>query len=210
MGSEMCIRDRYYSTYNESNIQAGGVFATTDFPIFHIEETMLNYAECMYELGKFDQLVADITINKLRARANVAAMRVADINDAFDPDRDPAVNPVAWEIRRERMVELLGEGFGFYDIRRWNRGEYFMNQRPLGVRVAASERSDYFGKGSVFVTEDDVNPNASVNPDDVGRVVCVGDFVKQGKGWHDYYNLNPIPKTQQVLNDNLEQNPGWD
>ena len=200
----------YYSTYNESNIQAGGVFATTDFPIFHIEETMLNYAECMYELGKFDQLVADITINKLRARANVAVMRVADINDAFDPDRDPAVNPVAWEIRRERMVELLGEGFGFYDIRRWNRGEYFMNQRPLGVRVAASERSDYFGKGSVFVTEDDVNPNASVNPDDVGRVVCVGDFVKQGKGWHDYYNLNPIPKTQQVLNDNLEQNPGWD
>lgn len=200
----------YYSTYNEENIQAGGVFATTDYPIFHIEEVMLNYAECMYELGKFDQPIADLTINKLRARANVAAMNVGEINESFDPDRDPVVHPMAWEIRRERMVELIGEGFGFYDIRRWNRGEYFMNQRPLGVRVTESERNDYFGKASIFVTEADFNVDASVTKEDIGRVVCVGDFVKQGKGWKDYYNLNPIPKTQLVLNKNLEQNPGWD
>ncbi len=199
----------YYNTYNEANIQAGAKFAVTDFPIFHIEEIMLNYAEVTYELGKFNQSVADLTINKLRARANVAAMNVGEINASFDPDRDPVVDPVAWEIRRERMVELLGEGFGFYDVRRWNRGEYFLNQRPLGVRVAASEKGDYFGNASIFVTAADVNADASVNPEDVGRVVCVGDFVAQGKGWQDYYNLNPIPKTQLILNENLEQNPGW-
>ncbi|MHA7110034.1 RagB/SusD family nutrient uptake outer membrane protein [Sunxiuqinia elliptica] len=199
----------YYNTYNEAAIQAGGRFAVTDFPIFHIEEIMLNYAEVIYELGKFNQSVADLTINKLRARANVAAMNVNEIDDSFDPDRDPTVDPVAWEIRRERMVELLGEGFGFYDIRRWNRGEYYINQRPLGVRVAASEKDDYFGSASIFITEADVNPEASVTTDDLGRVVCVGDFVQQGKGWQNYYNLNPIPKTQLILNENLEQNPGW-
>lgn len=199
----------YYNTYNEEAIRAGGRFAVTDCPIFHIEEILLNYAEVQFELGKFNQSVADLTINKLRARANVAAMNVGEINASFDPDRDPLVDPIAWEIRRERMVELLGEGFGYYDIRRWNRGGYYMNQRPLGVRVAESEKNEYFGQASIFVTEADVNPQASVTAEDVGRVVCVGDFVRQGKGWQDYYNLNPIPKTQLILNENLEPNPGW-
>ncbi|MBL7972461.1 MAG: RagB/SusD family nutrient uptake outer membrane protein [Prolixibacteraceae bacterium] len=200
----------YYNTYNETAIQAGSQFAVSDCPIFHIEEIMLNYAEVEFELGKFSQSVADLTINKLRARANVAAMKVSDINASFDPDRDVAVDPIAWEIRRERMVELLGEGFGFYDIRRWNRAEYFLNQRPLGVRVAEAEKTQYFGSASIFVTTNDINPAASVSANDVGRVVCSGDFIQQGKGWHSYYDLNPIPKTQLILNDKLIQNPGWD
>lgn len=200
----------FYNTYNEPAIQAGGQKAVTDMPIFHMGEIILNYAEAMYELNKFNQALADVTINRLRARTNVAPMVVSDIDASFDPDRDPQVEPIAWEIRRERMVELIGEGFGFYDIRRWKRAEYFINQRPLGVRVAAGEVDDYFGKGSVFVKASDINPVASVTSDDIGRVVCVGDYVSQGKGWKDYFYLNPIPKTQLILNENLEQNPGWD
>jgi len=199
-----------YNTYNETAIQAGGQFAVSDFPLFHIEEVMLNYAEVMYELGQFTQTIADNTINRLRKRANVADMKVSDITSSFDPDRDPKVDPIAWEIRRERMVELMGEGFGYYDIRRWNRADYFMNMRPLGVRVAAAERSDYFGSASTFITASDVNAAASVTADDIGRVVCVGDFMKQGKGWKDTYYLSPIPKTEMILNSNLTQNPGWD
>lgn len=199
-----------YSTYNETAIQAGGRYAVSDCPIFHVEEIMLNYAEVKFELGKFDQSVADLTINKLRERAHVQPMNVSDITASFDPERDPLVDPVAWEIRRERMVELLGEGFGFYDIRRWKRADYFINQRPLGVKVAASERDQYFGSNSLFISESDVNPAASVFAEDVGRVVCVGDFIGQGKGWKDTYYLNPIPKYQITLNDKLEQNPGWD
>ena len=67
-------------------------------------------------------------------------MTVADINDSFDPNRDKGnalggqvtggkfgnynVNPVLWEIRRERQIELFGEGFAFYDIRRWAKAAY--------------------------------------------------------------------------------------
>ena len=50
-------------------------------------------------------------------------MVVADIDDSFDPNRGKyypkdnengvLVDPVLWEIRRERIVELMGEGFGF-------------------------------------------------------------------------------------------------
>ena len=51
----------------------------TDMPLFRVEEVMLNYAEAMCELGEFDQSVADRTVNKLRSRANVAPMKVAEI-----------------------------------------------------------------------------------------------------------------------------------
>lgn len=52
-----------------------------------------------------------MTINKLRRQfAKIADMDVDAINSSFDPNRDPDVDPVLWEIRRERMVELMGEG----------------------------------------------------------------------------------------------------
>lgn len=72
----------------------------------------------------FNQTVADLTINKLRDRVGVAHMKVAEINAGFDPKRDQTVDPVLWEIRRERMVELMGEGFGFYDVRRWKKAPW--------------------------------------------------------------------------------------
>lgn len=95
----------------------------------------MNYAEAAWELGLFDQTVADKTINLLRDRAGVSPMNVSMITSDFDPMRDKGnapwwtgkggkfgnyeVDPVLWEIRRERQIELFGEGFGFYDIRRW-------------------------------------------------------------------------------------------
>ena len=99
-----------YMFYNvETNVTGGAYFSTTDAPIFHIEEVLLNYAEVMYELGKFTQSIADQTINKLRPRAGVAKMNIAEITTSFDPNRDHNVPPILWEIRRERMVELMGD-----------------------------------------------------------------------------------------------------
>lgn len=185
-----------YMFYNTAtNVTGGAAFSTTDAPIFHIEEVMLNYAESMYELGKFDQSIADRTINKLRPRAGVQNMLVAEINDQFDPMRDKTVAPVLWEIRRERMVELMGEGFGFHDVRRWKKAEYFVNQQPLGVRMPKAgmpAELKWVGSGP-----------------DAGRCYRIDDPLSQGKGWKDYYYLYPIPKNQVVLNSKLKQNPGW-
>ena len=72
---------KYYNTHTVAT-NANGV-NTTDAPLFRIGEVMVNYAEAMCELNKFDQAAADKSINKLRARANVAKMVVNDINDAF-------------------------------------------------------------------------------------------------------------------------------
>lgn len=128
-----------YNTWDQnSNAQA---LNTADKPLFKIEEILLNYAEAKYELGEFDQSVADMTINKLRSRQNVQVgkMIVSEINDNFDVARDPLVPAVLWEIRRERIVELMGEGFGFYDIRRWKRAEWFLNRESKGIYIRKSD-----------------------------------------------------------------------
>lgn len=182
--------------YNvETNVTGGARFSTTDLPIFHIEEVLLNYAEAKYELGQFNQAIADMTINKLRPRARVANMVISQITDSFDTDRDPLVPPVLWEIRRERMVELMGESFGFHDIRRWKRAEYFINQQPIGVRM------DRAGMPSALRWIE--------SGPDAGRCYRVDDPVAQGLGWLDHYYLYPIPLNQVALNPELKQNLGW-
>lgn len=175
---------KYYNTHtNASN--ANGV-CTTDAPLFRLGEVLLNYAEAAFELGEFTQDVADATINKLRQRAHVADMKVADIDAGFDTKRDPEVEPVLWEIYRERRVELMGEGFRLDDLRRWKKGHY-VNKQPLGVFLGAP--TDKIKK---------------VNAD--GYVY----FFDAPQGWLNHYYLFPIPLNQLALNPQLEQNPGWE
>ena len=96
--------------------------STVDYLLFGIEEVMLNYAEAKFELGEFSQSVADATINKLRVRAVIPSMNVSEIDASFDLNRDQSVDPVLWEIRRERRIELMGDGFRFRDLKRWKKG----------------------------------------------------------------------------------------
>jgi starch-binding outer membrane protein, SusD/RagB family len=179
----------YFYKYYNPTTDATGFVNTTDAPIFHVEEMMLNYAEASYELGQFTQSIADITINKLRKRVKMPNMIVASIDASFDLKRDITVNPVLWEIRRERRVELMGEGFRFDDLRRWNKGNY-LNKQQLGVYVVNSQYGNALtikGGGKEGYVEYNTIPS----------------------GWLEYYYLYPLPKDQLVLNKNLKQNPGW-
>ena len=178
---------KYYNTHTD----ATGAVNTTDAPLFRMGEIMLNYAEVKAELGTFDQAVADASINKLRARAGVAPMTVADINAGFDPARDPDVSPLLWEIRRERRVELFGEGFRFDDLRRWKKAAY-INKQPVGV---------YVGDGSTAPS-----PGASGKVTDEGYAY----IFNPPKGWQEHYYLYPLPLNQLALNKNLKQNSDWD
>ena len=163
---------------------------TTDAPLFRVGEVMVNYAEAMCELGKFDQTAADKSINKLRARGHVAKMTVEDITDDFDTARDPSVPALLWEVRRERRVELMGEGFRLDDLRRWKKGDY-VNKRPLGVYVMGASAKN------LKVTGGPSN--------DEGYVY----FFDAPLGWQEHYYLYPLPLKQLALNTNLEQNPVW-
>jgi len=184
----------YYKPYNtDPPAQAA---CSQDMPIFRMGEVLLNHAEAKYELGQFDQGVADQTINKLRARVDVAAMKVAEINESFDPKRDQAVNPVLWEIRRERTIELMGEAFAFDDLRRWKKGEY-LNTQKKGSWVKNAEYNNTLKiEGYSSVAE---------SKDKEGYVV----YLDKPKGWLDHYYLYPLPLKDLVLNPQLQQNPGY-
>jgi starch-binding outer membrane protein, SusD/RagB family len=191
---------KHFNTWDKnSNLQS---LNTADKPIFKIEEVMLNYAEAKFEVGQFDQAVADKTINKLRARVKVANMQVSEIDNNFDPNRDQTVNPVLWEIRRERIVELIGEGFGFYDIRRWKKAPWFLNRQQHGMWVKKSAVS-----GQVRIL-DPVTKLPATNLTE-GYIYLFNDPVQDGKGWQDRFYLYPIPSDDLALNPKLVQNPGW-
>lgn len=162
----------------------------SDAPIFRMGEVLINHAEAKWELGEFDQSVADVTINKLRERGQVAPVLVDQISADFDPTRDPEVDPVLWEIRRERAIELMAEGYRFDDLRRWKKLHY-VEAPKLGRWIVAA----------------DVNNRIPIqNGADEGYIQF---FQGTPPPLADHYYLYPIPTEELALNSNLVQNPGW-
>ncbi len=182
-----------YATYDlVDNQPTQGVQATTDAPIFRLGEVLLNFAEAKAELGTITQGDLDNSINMLRARAGVAPLSMGVGFDA--DDRDPDVNPLLWEIRRERRVELMLEPFRKWDLVRWAKGNYYDADNSFyGVKV---DPSVVFDDGIEVIKTAD------------------GHLYAQSPGdrrtpWDDKKYLEPIPADQLTLNPNLTQNPGW-
>lgn len=215
-------RSGYYVWKNwsswETNMNGGISLNTSDKPIFKIEEVLLNYAEAMWESGKFDQTVAEASINLLRRRAGVEKMVVKDIDENFDPNRAKyypkgntagiLLNPVLWEIRRERIVELMGEGFGFYDTRRWRMAPWFMNRQLKGMWMT----KDKFTVGGQFLLNPETGgPDPANGKMTEGYIYLQPDPIAAGEGWQERYYLYQIPTQEITLNPSLApNNPGWE
>lgn len=182
-----------YATYDlVTNQPTQGVQATTDAPIFRLGEVLLNFAEAKAELGNITQIDLDNSINLLRDRAGVAHLTM-DVGFTAD-DRDPSVDPLLWEIRRERRVELMLEPFRKWDLVRWAKGEYYdADDSFYGVKVDPAVVFD----PSITVLK---------TPDGHLYAQAPGD---RRTPWNDRKYLEPIPADQMVLNPKLTQNPGW-
>jgi hypothetical protein len=111
---------------------------TNDAPVIRYAEVVLNWIEAKAELATMGgpaltQADIDASINAIRNRPldqvaiskgviKTAALLLANLPD--DPDRDPDVSPLLWEIRRERRMEFVYEQFRLLDIKRWNKINY--------------------------------------------------------------------------------------
>jgi len=182
-----------YATYDLIREQpTQGVQAITDAPIFRYGEVLLNYAEAAFELGTISQGILDNSINLLRTRAGVADLTVAVGFDA--DDKDPAVDALLWEIRRERRVELMLEPFRKFDLIRWGNGAYYDEDDSFyGVKIDPA-----------VVFEDGIT--VLKTPDGYLYTQAEGD---RRTPWNDRKYLYPLPADQLTLNTNLVQNPGW-
>ncbi len=138
------------AAWNMSNKERGvqpiyqSVTNTNDAPVIRYAEVLLSWIEAKAELALIGGAAVtqddiDRSINVLRDRPlddvakakglkNTAHMQLADINASFDPERDADVDPLVWEIRRERRLEMVFEHSRILDLRRWHKLDYMDNQ----------------------------------------------------------------------------------
>ena len=217
------VCEKKYDSYQTSE---------NDMPVFRAAEVYLNYAEAKAELNQLTQADLDISVNKIRARVSMPAINMDQANADPDPyllDKTTgypnvtkeANTGVILEIRRERTVELILEGFRYWDLMRWKEGKRF--ERPLyGMRVDGVGEYDLDKNGTVdfVVYEGDVPATVqgvvykslselNLSSGTEGNIVLHDDIIRSFDESKDY--LYPIPTEDIVLTQGVvKQNPGWD
>jgi len=178
--------------------------------IMRYAEALLNYAEAKAELdvlgeGSISQNDLDISINRLRDRVDMPHLVLGDVPD--DPRSD--LPPLIKEIRRERRVELFGEGFRYKDLLRWKQGKKLEELAGLGMRWDDDAKERY-----PAAAEEDFLKSSVVEDPITGQQKEYVDVYK-GTGWEDVqfdeskHYLWPLPLSSLSQNENLEQNPNW-
>ncbi|MDR1982106.1 MAG: RagB/SusD family nutrient uptake outer membrane protein [Tannerellaceae bacterium] len=183
--------------------------STYDWFIYRYAEVLLIYAEAKAELGECTQDVLDKTINKLRDRVEMPHLTTSPEVDPLAVNYGYSISPLLYEIRRERRIELVAEGFRWDDIIRWKAGKLFENPKTfLGMRVtpevvANFPEESFYGESGVQTV--DYEGNEYIN---VYRTKSVDDA---GRKWsdNDKRYLDPLPLEELTVNKNLTQNPGW-
>ena len=205
VGHEVASDDAYVNTFCTTGYQTikgydpatghlGFTLETADGIAYRYAETLLINAEAKAELGTINQSDLDRTINVLRDRVGMPhLMMEVGFTDPNWPDYGYDLSPLLQEIRRERRIELAGEGFRWNDICRWKAGKLFENPMTyVGKKVTTGTRTD---EGYAIVYPDYTNPDLSIGGN--------------SRKWEDQRYLLPIPTNELQLNPALEQNPGW-
>ena len=163
------------TSYGVNITNTGGSFI-----VIRYAEVLLTYAEAKIEANQIDASVYE-AINKVRRRASV---NMPEVTAAQYPDQ----GALRTLVRRERRVELCGEGLRWFDIKRWKISPAVMSAGVWG------------------------SPNGTVNAAD-GTFTRVPDPTKDvlvsKRQFADKNYLLPIPYQQLTINRNLVQNPGY-
>lgn len=231
--------------YNQDCLSQGK--ATNDFPVFRLAEVMLNFAEARAELGNLDQEALDKSVNKIRSRVGMPALKVDVSIDPYMEKCYPnyirsksSQKALVLEVRRERTIELVLEGFRMFDMLRWGEGAKLVNGGAADVEGTESPYYGIYLPGPGLYDMDGDGKNDFEVYDGTATVAGLAnisiatlserlhdpddpDNPAPKKGWLTGFRdhkvtwdegkdyLNPIPKKQITLTSGaLVQNPGWD
>ena len=226
----------------------GYLGSSNDYILFRAAEVYLNYAEAKAELGTLTQEDLEISIKKIRDRVGMPNIDM----DAANANPDPYLcalesgyqnvtgpnKGVILEIRRERTIELLLEGFRYYDIIRWKEGNVFEQPYkgmyfPGLTQGSGDNRYDVFDMNDGTVGDKEkvdiciytgkkpsvknirkfykLGDEFVLTDGDKGNIIC-HDIEKEPRQWReDRDYLYPIPTQERLLsNGTLSQNPNWD
>lgn len=219
-----------------------GILSPADAPVIRYAEVLLSYVEARYETSTiggetFTQEDLDKSINEIRKRTLIKWAETPSVSRKLptvtlsgnnlavnnividDPDRDPSVDPILWEIRRERRIELMMEGRRGDDLNRWAKFEYLNtgtsnnpNKKVLGAWI---DKVDYPG---ISTTVQLFDPDNSGTTPTKGYISYFSfssplrTFVKNDINSERNY-LRSIPAAQITIykdkGHTLTQNPGW-
>ncbi|WP_418705699.1 RagB/SusD family nutrient uptake outer membrane protein [Barnesiella intestinihominis] len=225
----------------------GYLGSSNDYILFRAAEVYLNYAEAKAELGTLTQDDLKISIKKIRDRVGMPNIDM----DAANANPDPYLcalesgyqnvtgpnKGVILEIRRERTIELLLEGFRYYDIIRWKEGKIFEQPYkgmyfPGLTKGSGENRYDVFDMNDGTVGDKEkvdiciytgkkpsvknirkfykLGDEFVLTDGDKGNIIC-HDIEKEPRQWReDRDYLYPIPTQERLLsNGTLSQNPNW-
>ena len=225
----------------------GYLGSSNDYILFRAAEVYLNYAEAKAELGTLTQEDLKISIKKIRDRVGMPNIDM----DAANANPDPYLcalesgyqnvtgpnKGVILEIRRERTIELLLEGFRYYDINRWKEGKVFEQPYkgmyfPGLTQGSGDNRYDVFDMNDGTVGDKEkvdiciytgkkpsvknirkfykLGDEFVLTDGDKGNIIC-HDIEKEPRQWReDRDYLYPIPTQERLLsNGTLSQNPNW-
>lgn len=220
-GYQVC---KFLSDVSQDNFET----SYQDVAFIRYAEVLLNYAEAKAELGILTQDDIDKSIKLIRERVGMPNLSLAEANNNVDNIQANLYSNVVGsnkgvilEIRRERRIELVLEGFRWDDLVRWKAGlllaEHFRGMYFDGL---GEHDLDNDGKPDLLLYLKGETPASSVAQKiELGGILTLSDgnsgylvtFKDNEKGFdekRDY--LYPIPMGDLLLNENLTQNPYWD
>lgn len=176
---------------------------TVDKMLIRYGEMLITYAEALYELnGNISDENLDKTVNALRNRAGFAAQLTNAFATANGLD-------MLEEIRRERTVELIDEGFRYDDIIRWKIAEKVLPTYILGGKYVESETDKIRKDLENRLTDNEGRLNGVAVYDEPDIYVIELKDSRKFDPKRDY--LYPIPLEEISLSkNNVTQNPGWE
>lgn len=191
-----------------------------DCMLIRLPEMYLIYAEAVCELGNgyISDEDLNISLNKVRARGGVRGLSQELINLAKSKGCEMSF---MGEIRRERALELYGEGFRLSDLCRWGIAEKVLTQEKCGVYVnyegTPTDITTLKNKAGELVYDESVwnskildhvieYEDPAYTPTKPGCLI--GETLSRRKFAKKNY-LQPIPSDQIKMNPKLVQNPEW-
>lgn len=167
----------YLKKFIVENDHSWDVYGTGRFEVLlRYGEVVLNKAEALAQQNwDGNKTAALAALNELRSFRGMPAKNAATLNEFMAL------------IEHERMVELAGEGFRFWDLRRWRRAVAVLNNMNVhGVKITKN------GDGTYTYVQDDA---------DAG----------EKRHFEEKYYAFSIPQSERSRNNAATNynNPGW-
>ena len=177
----------------------------TDAKVMRYADVLLMYAEAKIELNQIDETVLH-AINSVRARAyGVDPSRTASYPSVTETDQ----SRLRTILRTERRSELAWENRRWYDLIRWRLAEVAL-VRPVYALPTADGLAANIASGDYFFPKGvmpDIDENGLVDLSEVYNTGKIRTVVPRNFPQRQY--LLPIPAKDLLINENIEQNPGY-